>query len=158
MTAPVHVGPDWDDLLADIGDRIRAERKARGWSQTELGLRAGLSLTLVQRLENGQTTLRSFVAACAALEVNIGDLLDGEWKVPQVRPRLTPAQTRVLQAVADFGTATAAADQLGIPRDTVTSRLSEIYRQFGLTHLRRGAERCSAAVEEAIRHGLINAA
>jgi len=158
VTAPVHVGPDWDDLLADIGDRIRAERKARGWSQTELGLRAGLSLTLVQRLENGQTTLRSFVAACAVLEVNIGDLLAGEWKVPQVRPRLTPAQMRVLQAVADFGTATAAADRLGIPRDTVTSRLSEIYRRVGLTHLRRGEERRAAAVEAATRHGLINAA
>lgn len=158
MTAPVHVGPDWDELLADIGDRIRAERKARGWSQTELGLRAGLSLTLVQRLENGLTTLRSFVAACAVLEVNIGDLLAGEWQVPPVRPRLTPAQARVLQAVADSGTAAAAADRLGIPLATVRSRMSEIYRQFDLMHLRRGEERRAAAVEAATRHRLINAA
>ena len=101
--------PDWDDVLADIGDRIRAERKARGWSQTELGLRTGLSLNTVKRMENGNTTLRGFVAACSALEVGIGELLAGEWQMPALRPSLTPFLVRVLRAVAESGSPAAAA-------------------------------------------------
>lgn len=166
MSAPVQVGPspsgggpvpspDWDDVLADIGDRIRAERQARRWSQTELGLRAGLSLNTVKRLENGNTTLRGFVAACAALGVGIGHLLAGEWKVPAVRPSLTPSQARMLRSVASCQAVDAAATQLGMSRDALSSRLSEIYRRLGVTHLPRGEERRAAAVRVAVQHGLI---
>ncbi|MFD9004451.1 helix-turn-helix domain-containing protein [Streptomyces sp. NPDC059582] len=167
MSAPVQVGPlpsgggpgsspDWDDVLADIGDRIRAERHARSWSQNELGLRAGLSIGTVRRLEDGQTTLRSFVAACVALHVNIGSLLSGEWQMPAVKPRLTPAQARVLKAVAAEGSPTLAADRLRIPMATVTSRLAEIYRLLDVTHLPRGRERFQAAVRVAREQGLLN--
>jgi transcriptional regulator with XRE-family HTH domain len=148
--------PDWDEVLADIGDRIRAERQARRWSQTELGLRAGLSLNTVKRMENGNTTLRGFVAACAALQVSIGDLLAGEWQLPPVRPSLTAGQLRVLRAVARWGSASAAASRLGVPRDSVTSRLSEIYRRLGVTEVPRGEQRCSAAVRVAVEHGLLS--
>jgi len=166
VSAPVLVGPppqrggpvpflDWDDLLADIGDRIRAERKARGWSQTELGHRAGLDRAAVGRLENGNTTLRCFIAACTALQVDFVQVLSGQWQVPALRPSLTPAQHRVLRAVAVEGSASAAATRLGIPLDTVTSRLSEIYRRLGVTGARRGEERRVAAVRAAVQHGLL---
>lgn len=148
--------PDWDDVLADIGDRIRAERHARNWSQTTLGQRAGLSLATIKRLENGETTLRGFVAACAALQVDIGTLLAGEWQTPALRPSLTPIQVRVLQAVAEVGTPELAAERLGMARDTVTSRLSEIYRRLDLVHVPRGAERRAAAVRVARQHRLID--
>lgn len=166
MTAPVMVGPsspgggpvpfpDWDDVLADIGDRVRAERQSRGWSQTALGQRAGLSRATIKRLENGETTLRGFVAACAALQVDIGTLLAGEWRMPALRLSLTPLQVRVLEAVAEFGMPELAAERLGVARDTVTSRMSEIYRRLDVTHVPRGAERRSAAVKVAVQHGLI---
>ena len=169
MTAPVLVGPspsgggptpslDMDDLLADIGDRVRAERQARHWSQTELGLRAGLSLNTVKRLESGHTTLRVLVTACAALQVDVGRLLAGEWRMPAFRPSLTPAQVQILRAVADTDTPEGAAVQLGVSRDTVSSRLSEIYRRLGVTHLPRGAQRRTAAVRVAVQHGLFDAA
>lgn len=165
MTAPVLVGPspsgdgpvpfpDWDDVLADIGDRIRAERKARGWSQSELGQRAGLSRATVKRLENGVATLRCFVLACAALQVNIGDVLAGDWKLPALRPCLTPTQARVLQAIAELGSTEMAAERLGMARDTVTSQLSQVYRRLDVTHVPRGAERRTAAVRVAVQHGL----
>lgn len=168
MTAPVMVGPspsgggpapspDWDDVLADIGDRIRAERRARGWSQTALGQRAGLSLATIKRLENGETTLRGFVAACAALQVDIGTILAGEWQMPVLKPSLTPIQVRVLEAVAEVGTPELAAQRLGVARDTVTSRLSEIYRRLDLVHVPRGAERRAAAVRVAREYCLIAA-
>ncbi len=164
MTAPVQVGPpprgpappeDWDDLLADIGDRIRAARKARGWSQTELGHRAGLDRYSVRRLEDGHSTIRCFIAACTALQVDFVQVLSGQWQGPAARPALTPAQGRVLKAVALEGSASAAAVRLGIPRDTVTSRLSEIYRRLGVTEARRGEERRRAAVRAAVEHGLL---
>ncbi|MGW2725648.1 helix-turn-helix domain-containing protein [Streptomyces sp. NPDC001492] len=168
MTAPVLVGPspqgggpvpypDWDEVLADIGDRIRAERKARGWSQTELGLRSGLSLNTIKRVETGRTTLRGFVAACAALQVGIGELLSGDWCLPEQRPRLTPAQVRVLRAVADTGSVEAAAASLRVPVGALSPRLSEIYRRLGVAHLRRGGERRTAAVRVARQHGILPA-
>lgn len=166
MTAPALVGPsspgggpvpspDWDDVLADIGDRIRAERQARGWSQSELGQRTGLSFATVKRLENGETTLRAFVVACAALQVDIGALLAGEWRMPALRLSLTPIQVRVLEAVAELGTPELAAERLGMARDTVTSRLSEIYRRLNVVHVPRGAKRRAAAARVAVEHGLI---
>jgi transcriptional regulator with XRE-family HTH domain len=142
-------------VLADIGDRIRAERQARGWSQTELGLRAGLSLNTIKRLENGHTTLRGFVAACAALQIGVGQVLASDWQLPAHRPSLTPSQVRVLRAVAEAGDAQGAAALLGVPRDALSSRLSEIYRRLGVTEFPKGAERRSAAVRMAVQHGLI---
>jgi len=166
VSAPVQSGPspsgggpapslDWDDLLADIGDRVRAERKARGWSQTELAHRANLDRAAIRRLEDGNSTLRCFIAACAALQVDFAQILSGQWQVPDLKPVLTPAQDRVLKAVAVAGSPSAAAARLGIPLVTVTSRLSEIYRRLGVSALRRGEERRIAALRVAAEHGLI---
>lgn len=166
MSAPVQVGPspqrggpapsvDWDDLLADIGDRIRAERKARGWSQTELAHRASLDRGAVRRLEDGNSTLRCFIAACTALQVDFVQVLSGQWQVPELKPVLTPAQHRALKAVAVAGSTSAAAARLDIPLVTVASRLSEVYRRLGVTDVPRGEERRVAAVRAAVQHGLL---
>jgi transcriptional regulator with XRE-family HTH domain len=168
VTAPVQVGPstnggpvpalDWDDLLADIGDRIRAERQARGWSQTELGHRANIDRGAVRRLENGDAKLRCFIAACTALQVDFVQVLSGGWQIPAPKPVLTPAQDRVLKALASAESMPDAAAGLGIPLATVRSRLSEICRRLGVTGVRRGEERRVAVVRAAVEHGLIDAA
>jgi transcriptional regulator with XRE-family HTH domain len=164
VTAPAQVGPsisgpvsglDWDDLLADIGDRIRAERQARGWSQTELGHRANIDRGAVRRLENGDAKLRCFIAACAALQVDFVQVLSGEWQIPVPRPVLTPAQDRVLKALASAGSTPDAAAGLGIPLATVRSRLSEICRRLGVAGVRRGEERRVAVVRAAVEYGLL---
>jgi len=164
VSAPVQAGPppsgpapglDWDDLLADIGDRIRAERKARGWSQTELGHRANIDRGAVRRLEDGNSTIRCFIAACAALQVDFVQVLSGEWQIPVPRPVLTPAQDRVLKALASAGSTPDAAAGLGIPLATVRSRLSEICRRLGVAGVRRGEERRVAVVRAAVEYGLL---
>ncbi|MCX4911866.1 helix-turn-helix domain-containing protein [Streptomyces sp. NBC_00878] len=167
MTAPVQVGPspqgggpvpcpDWDDLLADIGDRVRAERQARGWSQTELARRAGFALNTAKRLEEaGAGTLRVFVLACAALGVEMSLLLSDEWQLPERRPSLTDAQVKALRAVAGGEPLSMVAERLGMPRDGLASRLSEIYRRLGVTHVSRGFQRRMAAVDAARKHGLL---
>lgn len=59
---------------AAFGQAVRAARKARGWSQTELGRRAGVSRPTVARIEKGQdghTTMLDKVAAALDLTVSI---------------------------------------------------------------------------------------
>lgn len=167
-TAPVRPGPtttgggpgpslNLDDLLADIGDRIRAERQARRWSQTELGRRAGLSLATVKRLENGETSLRGFVRACAALEIPVGHLLSEQWRMPALGPSLTPRQAEVLRVVADGRPLSVAAPQLGMTPEGLASVLSGIYRRLGVAEVPRERRR-REAVRVASTHGLMDAA
>lgn len=166
MTAPVLVGPppsrggpapsiDWDDVLADIGDRIRAERQARSWTQTEFGRRAGMGLATVKRLENGETSLRGFVRACAALGVPVDHVLSGEWQMPAVRPSLTARQAEVLAVVSDGRPLSVAARELQMTPEGLASELSgRIYQRLGVSDVPR-PERRAAAVRVAVRHGLI---
>jgi len=149
--------PDWDEVLADIGDRVRAERLARHWSQTELGRRAGLDWQTVKRLESGIGPLRCFVQACWGLGVPMDRLLSAEWQMPEPPPTLTRSQMRVLRAVGDGRPLSVAAVDLGMTPAGLASRLSEIYRRLGVAHLARG-ERRAAAVRVASAHGLFDAA
>jgi transcriptional regulator with XRE-family HTH domain len=150
--------PDWGDILADIGDRVRAERQARGWSQTELAHRAGFALNTAKRLEeDGAGTLRVFALACAALGVQMSLLLSDQWRIPQSGPVLTKRQVEVLHAVSGGESLSVAAARLLMKREGVASHLSDIYRRLGVAELPRG-ERRSAAVRVARKHGLFNAA
>lgn len=59
---------------AAFGEAVKAARKERGWSQTELGERAGVSRPTVARIEKGQdghTTMLDRVAAALELTVSI---------------------------------------------------------------------------------------
>jgi DNA-binding CsgD family transcriptional regulator/DNA-binding XRE family transcriptional regulator len=148
--------PDWDEVMADIGDRIRAERQARGWSQAEMARRAGLVESTVKRLESRHSShMATFVAACRALGVDMGYLLSAQWQMPVRRPVLSPTQVRVLAMVADGKPLSEAACQLLMTRGGVASALSSTYRRLGVAHVRR-RERRQAAVRVAVEHGLIS--
>lgn len=57
---------------AAFGQAVKAARKDRGWSQTELGKHAGISRPTVARIENGQdghTTILDKVASALDLTV-----------------------------------------------------------------------------------------
>lgn len=61
-----------DDLR--VGALVRAIRHRLGWTQRQLGLRAGVSQGLVSLLERGQLdrlTVRSIRSVAAALEINL---------------------------------------------------------------------------------------
>ncbi|WP_392838697.1 helix-turn-helix domain-containing protein [Streptomyces sp. LN500] len=177
MTIPVQVGPspvgggpvafqDREELLADIGDRIRAERHARGWSQTTLGSRCGVSAKRIAHVENGQTSLPLLRLAeiCHGLQMSMSDLLSEEWEMPDCAPRrrglagaLTPRQALVLREAASGIPLTQVAVRLGMPRPVVSSRLSEAYRVLGVSDMPRD-ERRSAAMRVAEARGLFDAA
>jgi transcriptional regulator with XRE-family HTH domain len=61
-----------------LGSRIRARRKARGWSQAELAEAVGVGANYIGILERGQKlpTLNTLVAAAKALGCSPAELLD----------------------------------------------------------------------------------
>lgn len=173
MTAPVMVGPpfssggpatslDWDDVLADIGDRVRAERKARGWTESVLADRSHLDRATVRRIQQGIGSLRVLLQVCTGLGVDAGYLLSPEWEQPEqaaqlTRPQLSAVQVDVLRAAADGRPLAELAVDLGMTRSSVSSHLTRIYRQLGVTYLPQD-ERRAAAARVAMQHGLFDAA
>ena len=66
-------------FLAELGRRIGKIRKERGITQVELGFRIDMEGPNVNRLEKGGTnpTILTLKKVCAALEVDLEDLLAG---------------------------------------------------------------------------------
>jgi transcriptional regulator with XRE-family HTH domain len=61
------------NLIREIGGRIRAHRLARGWTQAELGERAGVSLSTLKLMEReGKGSLQRLAKIAVVLN------LDGE--------------------------------------------------------------------------------
>lgn len=69
-----------DPPLRVFGERVRALRAARGWSQMELGSRAGRHFTFVSGIERGQrnVTLLTILQVAEALDVDPGVLLTSD--------------------------------------------------------------------------------
>ncbi len=65
------------DIYSALGNAIRAHRKVRGWSQEELGERAGLHPSYIGQIERGtkKISLVTLHKISAALKVKMSDLL-----------------------------------------------------------------------------------
>jgi DNA-binding CsgD family transcriptional regulator/DNA-binding XRE family transcriptional regulator len=166
VSAPVQVGPspsgggpvpfpDWDETLADIGDRIRAERQARGWSKDQLARRAGISRQSVKSMEGGSVWLRPLMKVCWAFQTPVDYLLSDQWRVPSRRPTLAPRQAEVLLEAASGDSLTQVGARLGMGSQAVAAALSRIYVRLGVAGLPRG-ERRAAAARVAVHYGLIH--
>lgn len=59
-------------LRSEVSDRIREARKRRGWSQAELGGRAGVSRPSVARIEGGlDVSIPTLVSVAGALGLTV---------------------------------------------------------------------------------------
>lgn len=67
-----------DDVARVLATRVRARRTALGWSQRELGRRAGVGMAAAHRIETGEreTWLTTAIAIARALSVPLGDLVN----------------------------------------------------------------------------------
>lgn len=85
---------DLDQLSARIGATVRGHRERRGLSLSELARAAGLSRTIVTRIEAGEgnPSVETLWHLHRALEVPFADLL-GEAPDPAVRARSIPARS-----------------------------------------------------------------
>lgn len=147
---------DLDDILADMGDRIRAERTARNWSRPQLSERAGISSPAIKRLEkHGHCTMATYVLACAALDISVSAVLSENWTLPEQIPTLAPRQLDVLEALAKGGSLSKAANRLNMPVRGVSSVVSRIYEKLGVQHLREQNRR-EAAIAIARKYDLIS--
>ncbi len=75
------------EVLDQVGIRLRAARKARGWTLDELAVRALVSASTLSRLESGkrQATLELLVPLTRQLGIRVDDLLADEAPDPRVR-------------------------------------------------------------------------
>ncbi len=82
---------------ATIGDRLRRLRAERGLTQEQLAERAGLSVDMIKKLEQGQrqsARLTTLVALADALDVTLAELTDK-------RPRLDGGSDRLVLRIRD---------------------------------------------------------
>lgn len=75
------------DELAQVGPRLRAARRARGWTLEELAERAEMSASTLSRLESGkrQASLELLLPLTRRLGIRIEDLLPEETPDPRIR-------------------------------------------------------------------------
>lgn len=75
------------DELTHIGPRLRAVRRARGWTLDEVASQAGMSPSTLSRLESGKrrASLELLLPLTRQLGVRIDDLIAPETADPRVR-------------------------------------------------------------------------
>ncbi|MDA8242967.1 MAG: helix-turn-helix transcriptional regulator [Elusimicrobia bacterium] len=87
------------DIYAALGAAVRAYRAGAGWSQEELGERAGLHPSYIGQIERGtkKISIATLEKLAHALKVKISDLLQ------EKPPRLSPStwEKRILGMVKD---------------------------------------------------------
>lgn len=82
-TAPKTAGTELDDLVGNIGERVRVLRQRNSMTLQELSERTGLSLSMLSAVERGKTSpsLATLQAIAQGLSVQVGTLFvrsDGE--------------------------------------------------------------------------------
>lgn len=154
-----------DQMLVDLGARVRATRLARGWTQAELARKAGVSLRFLIQVEKGETniSLLRLVELSQALSISLVTLMAGLGPVRDDCDRLAalspPRRMRALQAadrpekIALVGlrgagkttVGTVLADQLGVPmvevdhevEEAAGMRLAELFEYYGAARYRQ---------------------
>lgn len=84
--------PKWQDVIVEsaleqVGPRLRAARRDRGWTLDDLAERAGISASTLSRLESGkrQASLELLLPLTRQLGIRIDDLLPSGSSDPRVR-------------------------------------------------------------------------
>jgi transcriptional regulator with XRE-family HTH domain len=91
----------WPELM-QVGSRLRAARRARGWSLEALAARAGMSASTLSRLESGkrQASLELLVPLTRHLGIRIDDLLAAEPPDPRVRRESMRRDRMIIEPLA----------------------------------------------------------
>jgi transcriptional regulator with XRE-family HTH domain len=73
--------------MSEVGQEVKRQREARGWTQAKLAVEAGMAPSAVNQIENGKRSpsATSLSKLAGALEVEIADLFP---KVPSLQPPL----------------------------------------------------------------------
>ena len=93
------------DELRQIGPRLRAARRAKGWTLDDLAERAGMSASTLSRLESGkrQASLELLLPLTRRLGIRVDDLLPPEDADPRVRRSVIRCDGLVIEPLAPEG-------------------------------------------------------
>lgn len=93
--------------LSQVGPRLRAARRARGWTLDELAEQAGMSTSTLSRLEAGkrQASLELLLPLTRRLGIRLDDLLPEEAPDPRVRRPVIRRDGLVIVPLAPEGSA-----------------------------------------------------
>lgn len=75
-----------DDVLKELGKRIRQRRKGFGWSQEEFALVAGIDRSYVGGVERGQRNM-TFTVLCRLCEALRCDVAALTYNLPLAPPK-----------------------------------------------------------------------
>lgn len=94
-----------DAILAQVGERLRAARRERGWSLAELATRASISTSTLSRLENGkrQPSLDLLLPITRQLGLRLDDLVSAATPDPRVRRPVIRRDGLVIAPLAPEG-------------------------------------------------------
>ena len=92
---------EWTKEKQEIGNRIRDAREQRGWSCSELGIQADLTVQQISRYENGAKLpgLDSLVRIAGALQLPLSAFQPAEL---DQYGACSPGETAVLAALRDL--------------------------------------------------------
>ena len=82
-----------------LHEQIRATRKAKGWTQAQLAVKAKVAVATISYLENAKTQPEwpTVEAVCKALGIDVGDIR------PSIRVAQDPYEARVLRLLDKLG-------------------------------------------------------
>lgn len=86
-----------------VGNRVRELRTRAGLSQTDLGLKLGVSFQQVQKYEKGVNRMGAsrLIQICEALKVSVNDIFDGIASVTDAadKPLADPEAMRIARDI-----------------------------------------------------------
>ena len=93
--------------LAQLGLRLRAVRRSRGWTLDELAARAGMLASTLSRLESGkrQASLELLLPLTRQLGIRVDDLLSLDTPDPRVRRPVIRRDGLIIAPLAPEGSA-----------------------------------------------------
>jgi len=85
-----------------LGQRIRAIRKAKGWTQEQLGSKADISYKFIGEIERGQQnpSFDTLVKIADALEIELFDLFRFEQSITN-RKDIEARLTKIIKEISD---------------------------------------------------------
>ncbi len=153
---------DTSQLSRSFGATIRRLRKARAWSQADLGERLGTSLSTVSKLENGRTTTnldhlallaRAFDTTPDALLAGHADAREGQ-VLAAIRAGDTAGAVEALAEALGVGV-----EQIGLPSPPEAGPNAAQFEALGrhAAQLARSAAAIVAATSDADAEALLSA-
>lgn len=114
------------EILIEIGRRVRDRRDEKAYSQKDISNMTGLTVNMISNFENGKgATLNNFLLICRALGIQPREILDGD--IALTPPyNLPPESRRRIEVTRKLDKLVTESDFFETPR-----RVAEVIKEVG---------------------------